>query len=209
MKKGFTLIELLIVIAIIAILAMIAVPNFLEAQVRAKVSRVHADERTIAVAVEAYAIDWGRPPFGGNEGKNIFNWTEHERDLVYVVMTTPVAYISSPPADPFIDKTQAINPDQGGAIKYQKFYTYQYLGYKDTGSFREAYNRGFTYYIRSPGPARLVGLPYFAAMTDPEKNYGGENGKLPLGMVYDSTNGTLSAGNLYRTNRGYFSGPNG
>ena len=55
--RAFTLIELLIVVAIIAILAAIAVPNFLEAQVRAKVSRVKSDMRSLATAIETYRID--------------------------------------------------------------------------------------------------------------------------------------------------------
>lgn len=56
-NQGFTLIELLIVVAIIAILAAIAIPNFLAAQTRSKVSRTKADMRTIAVALESYFVD--------------------------------------------------------------------------------------------------------------------------------------------------------
>src|SRR5436309_1132432 len=59
---GFTLIELLIVVAIIAILAAIAVPNFLEAQVRSKASRAKSDLRTVLTALETYAIDYNKYP---------------------------------------------------------------------------------------------------------------------------------------------------
>ena len=45
-RKGFTLIELLIVIAIILILIAIALPNFLEAQERARVVRANGHLRT-------------------------------------------------------------------------------------------------------------------------------------------------------------------
>lgn len=68
MKKGFTLIELLIVVAIIAILAAIAVPNFLEAQVRSKVSRVKSDQRSYATGIEAYFVDNNLYPAGARTG---------------------------------------------------------------------------------------------------------------------------------------------
>ncbi|MGB9691829.1 MAG: type IV pilin protein [Candidatus Sumerlaeaceae bacterium] len=62
MRKGFTLIELLIVVAFIAILAAIAVRNFLEAQTRSKVARVKSDMRSLATAVESNTVDNNKLP---------------------------------------------------------------------------------------------------------------------------------------------------
>jgi len=56
-ERGFTLIELLIVVAIIGIIAAIAIPNLLNAINRGRQKRSMADMRTIATAVEAYAVD--------------------------------------------------------------------------------------------------------------------------------------------------------
>ncbi len=56
-KYGFTLIELLIVIAIILILIAIALPNFLEAQIRAKVAAAKGTLKSVQVALESYGLD--------------------------------------------------------------------------------------------------------------------------------------------------------
>src|SRR5512136_2623159 len=98
-KKAFTLIELLIVVAIIAILAAIAVPNFLEAQVRSKVSRVKSDMRSIATALEAYAVDLSHYPPDYFTGYPPVHLVPAYRELI--PLTTPLAYMTSVPKEPF------------------------------------------------------------------------------------------------------------
>lgn len=56
-RKGFTLIELMIVIAIIAILASILVPNFLRARAQGQFTQCQANCKNIGTALEMYSTD--------------------------------------------------------------------------------------------------------------------------------------------------------
>ena len=201
MKKAFTLIELLIVIAIIAILALIAVPNFLEAQVRAKVSRVHADMRTAATAIEAYSVDWGTPPPGVQERQNNLGDPRNGptlRVVVWMPLTTPVAFMSSMIYDPFLQREDDDS---------RQNYTYNTFVVLDNGStarkaaYEGSYTRGFTWGLSCFGPARDSiaggnGMPYVLSATN---TAGG-----PGSFIYDASNGTMSFGMIIRTNKGVY-----
>ncbi len=57
-SKGFTLIELLIVVAIIAILAAIALPQFSAYRIRAFNAAAESDARNAKTSLDAYYADW-------------------------------------------------------------------------------------------------------------------------------------------------------
>ena len=59
-RGGFTLVEIMIVVAIIALLAAIAVPNFLRARKRSQATRILEDLRMLDSATDQYAIENNR-----------------------------------------------------------------------------------------------------------------------------------------------------
>ncbi|RJP26603.1 MAG: prepilin-type N-terminal cleavage/methylation domain-containing protein [Candidatus Omnitrophota bacterium] len=118
--SAFTLIELLIVVAIIGVLAAIAVPNFLNARVRAMIAKVEGEFQTMATALEMYKIDRGKyPPFVDPSGVNI---NPVNRRLI--PLTTPVAYLASVPQDPFLETRYG---ERVVTNQHEAYVTYDYV----------------------------------------------------------------------------------
>lgn len=192
LAQAFTLIELLIVVAIIAILAAIALPNFLEAQTRAKIARVKSDQRTMATALEAYRVDNnGYPDFFPRLQK----------------LTTPVSYLSSLPSDPFMVGRGFPGPTPPPFVR-----TYRYGAMPPENSSR--------YVLSSPGPdtdadtyrndegdkgetatwqVDNMAIGLYPGYTAELFGEGAKTNEVTFRYIqYDSTNGTMSNGDIFR-----------
>jgi len=199
-RRGFTLIELLIVVAIIAILAAIAVPNFLEAQTRAKVSRVKNDMRVLATAFEAYAVDNNHYPFDWDERSGFPYY-------VHVGVSTPIAYVSQAElTDIFAVGIQSQNNAQvRERYRYRAFNDNWLSGAAPGGPFQglpdsddvgmiRAQEVHGAWFLSSKGPDGST-LPLPQGFAD------GLNENDWLWLKYDSSNGTISTGGLIRSQK--------
>ena len=168
-SRGFTLIELLIVVAIIAILAAIAVPNFLEAQTRSKVSRCKSDIRSLATAVEAYRVDTN----------HYLPHNDTEADVY--PLTTPVAFLSAVPHDPFKDPHKTYS-DTGQYYVWQDlqdiYFNKNAPGWGGGTWLRDQVSAGRAWSWSSYGPDQVETMCNDCT------------------AVYDPTNGTASAGDV-------------
>lgn len=191
---AFTLIELLVVVAVIAILAAIAVPNFLEAQTRSKVTRAKSDQRTIATALEAYCVDTNDyPPESSDLPTDITPSAPINPDAgkCLVRLTTPVAYLSSTEAarDPFLRDGRA----SAGNVHFTQHHFF-YTNYRQFATARntlDPFGRPISY--------RGWGLLGFGPdKADSGMLWAPVRGAANVAPVYDPSNGTVSAGDIPR-----------
>lgn len=224
---GFTLIELLIVVAIIAILAAIAVPNFLAAQMRAKHSRALNDLRTMRTAIEAYVVDHNRPPrhSWGCTYDDHYGEPLHEIYGTLVPapsvtingaysdkgrggsVTTPIAYLSTVPVDPFVVKNyQGYQAEQGADLyRYWSSHTLRDLVASQPCPSRPGY------VWATPGPTNVASIRYWAGeyillSVGPKGSDGMVQDSLStnstyLFLQYDPTNGIQSVGSIFVTQK--------
>ncbi len=190
-SRAFTLIELLIVVAIIGILAAIAVPNFLNAQTRAKVARVRSELRSLSTAIDSYQLDQNGYPWPKFNQR--FNTANHVANCTE--LSTPVSYIASVDLDdPFVSRQFWVSYAVSGSAP-----TYIYVNYHGAWG-----NKYF--------PNHLSEIPRGYGMTShgPDtKDSGGVHWPLEtyvLGVpiseankrIYHSSNGLHSAGDIVR-----------
>lgn len=175
-------------IPFVGILLSIAMPNFLNAQIRAKVSTASTEMRNLAASLESYYIDSNQYPFAA--GGETWDAVVAEPDGVSAgytpsSLTSPISYLSSLPDDPFIGVEQIQDP--GVPMSY----AYRYATQPQQG-----------WILVSNGPDQDVDIPA-EDYVDPEKancdimkflqQFGGEY------VQYDPSNGTTSDGDIFRT----------
>jgi prepilin-type N-terminal cleavage/methylation domain-containing protein len=205
---GFTLIELLIVVAIIAILAAIAVPNFLEAQTRAKSARAKNDLRVLATGLEAYCVDTNKYPWSNNSSR-AFMYGDIRPGFKPTLerLTTPVAYLTG--KGNFVDPFVAKGAYQGAALETvvsidqyadrENYITYWYIAraLNQVVWDQQGEQDPKWWIVESCGPDRMhhnAGTFFNNVMP----TYTPAGLAAAMKMIYDATNGTVSRGSIWR-----------
>jgi type II secretion system protein G len=178
-RRAFTLIELLIVVAIIAILAAIAVPNFLEAQTRAKVSSARSSKRQLFLALNAYAVDNNRFP---SQNQLVDPLLQRQALLA---ISTPIAYVTSLPSDPF----SRVELGEPGILRVP-----YYVNLNQIDAIPPAARELNQFVLGSVGPDGIQDTA--EALFD---LWGNGWNQIEATGIYDPTNGTISAGDIVRT----------
>ncbi len=192
-SHGFTLTEVAILLVIVALLVAIAVPNFRLATIKSKEALALGQLNVIALALESYYMDYQSYPLTAYTNPVVptvadDGGSSHTSYFTLKPLTTPIAYVTRIPEDPFAEKPIPPTFDQG-------YGRYGHI------------NAGFAY-RNTQGSNRLTypaypqyGQEWQLASVGPNGRYDSW-GTTPDNLVfYDPTNGILSNGDIIRMQR--------
>ncbi len=167
-SRAFTLIELLVVCTIISILATTALPNYMDAQTRAKATSVRVELKVVSEAYTLYNIDF-------NQWPNHLDGDPSQHKAV----TTPIAYLTTSLDDIFQKPTNA----------HTDPYYLDSLGQYHCEPRAALYENFEEYEPRYASDTRLAA--FYVWSFGPDSDFDGTN-------QYDVTNGTKSNGDIYK-----------
>ncbi len=187
--RAFTLIELLIVVAIIGILAAIAVPNFLNAQTRAKIARAQGDMRGLVTAVQAYRVDNNGFPLDATDSRG----SGQAMGYCPLALTTPIAYTSTIPPDVFRLHEQR---DDGGSRYFAGLNTppYWYVNNAPTSNWAKSY---WAVFLEERNASKAI--QFLFASIGPDMKWRVETGEAIRFVEYAASNGLHSFGDIIMT----------
>ncbi len=187
-NRGFTLIELLVVVAIIGILAAIAVPNFHDSLIRARVARMKNDTRVLGMAIENYCVDNGWYPYGKGCDPTerlctVSGTLETVMNEKLPQIISPIAYTRNIPVDLF---NRPISSKDDKRLDYTLTYAHLFQQVIMRGGCGDApystEKAAWTYSVYSIGPDKKANQYYDLAYW--------------MQMPYDPSNGITSSGDI-------------
>lgn len=166
------------------LLAPVVLSAFEPAEVPAMVTQVNSDMRTIAFALEAYQLEHADYPPAFHSGVGfLLPWG------VLARLTTPVAYLEAIPLDPFSTN-----------VLFTEMRSYSYVDKRSYNAWGEYNGWGSDIWDQVYAPPTGAALWRLASLGPDEMTNWAQ--QLELGpdmdenMQYDSTNGTISDGDI-------------
>lgn len=201
--RGFIFLEVAVLSVFLVLLALLAQTSWLDKAINRNISRTKADMRSIATALSAYAVDnpgypppWDlTPPYGRVWGtlSEIPSGPFHSRTPG--LLTTPIAYLKDLSFDPFRRTDSALTTSLSRRHTYYNFDYFRAGGLvpppPSENNFTHATALAGAWLLYSLGP-------------DKDEFNTPAGSSILMSRVYrdyDPTNGTISAGNIFCTEK--------
>jgi len=209
---GFKAIELIVCTALVGLLTVVAIPNFVRVQTQTTVSQAKADLAVLKSGLEAYKVDLGEYPLatGSNSCLAVGQHGPGNKPTLER-LTTPIAYISNTAQfrDPFLP------------VAYYEGPTLEILTEPAVGSYMQEVLQHYYFHARNTKDSAVWDQPeadtlkpvwYTLESSGPDSNHhflyrilnamrtDTEAGREALmKTLYDPTNGTVSRGSIWAT----------